>query len=247
MGHADAIGPRPTMEDACASCANFAGPDTQYFALFDGHGGRQAAQYCAENLHQIIASHYKPGEPLSTIIKEAIYEINQQITSRWVFAGTTAAIVVIADDQIYTANVGDSRVVLIEGGNAKRLSVDHKATVPAERRAIMARGGRVIQGRVNGILMLSRAIGDGEISKYITCEPYMTVTPFSDDYKLIVACDGVWDVMTDQQAADLYHRCQTPDDAARLIKTEAIKRRTTDNVSVMCVDLHVRTVVEQTE
>jgi serine/threonine protein phosphatase PrpC len=176
-----------------------------------------------------------------------IFEINRQVTSRWVFAGTTAAIVVIADDQIYTANVGDSRVILIESGRAKRLSVDHKATAAPERRAIVARGGRVIQGRVNGILMLSRAIGDGEIAKFITCEPFMTVTPFRDDYKLIIACDGVWDVMSDQQAADIYTRCESPVEAARLIKTEAIKRRTTDNVSVMCVDLHVRTAVVQSE
>jgi serine/threonine protein phosphatase PrpC len=232
------------MEDACASCASFAGPDSQYYALFDGHGGREAATYCAENLHQMFALRYVAGEPLSGTIKDVIYDINRQVTSRWVFAGTTAAIVVIADNQIHTANVGDSHVILIDAGRARRLSVDHKATVASERRAILARGGRVLQGRVNGILMLSRAIGDGEIAKYITCEPYMTVTPFKDEYKLIIACDGVWDVMSDQQAADIYLKCESPVEAARLIKMEAIKRRTTDNVSVMCIDLRVRTGVD---
>jgi serine/threonine protein phosphatase PrpC len=55
--------------------------------------------------------------------------------------------------------------------------------------------------------------------------------------KLIIACDGVWDVMTDQMAADIYARCRDPIEAARVIKAEALKRGTTDNVSVMCVEL----------
>jgi serine/threonine protein phosphatase PrpC len=243
-GHADAIGPRPTMEDACVSYGNFAGAGTQYYALFDGHGGREAAQYCAENLHFMIAQRYVAGESLQPVIKEAIYEINRQVTSRWIFAGTTAAIAIIADDQIYTANVGDSRVVLIDGGRAKRMTVDHKATVPSERRAIAARGGRILQGRVNGILMLSRAIGDAEVAKFISCEPFMTVTPFRDDYKMIIACDGVWDVLTDQQAADIFNRAHSPMEAAQAIKTEALRQRTTDNVSVICVDFKARTPAE---
>jgi serine/threonine protein phosphatase PrpC len=246
FGHSESIGPRPTMEDACVSCGNFAGPGTQYFALFDGHGGREAAHYCAEQLHLLIAQRYVPGDSLTPVIKDAIREINRQVISRWIFAGTTAAIVVIADNQIYTANVGDSRVILIDGGHAKRLTFDHKATVPSERRAIMARGGRVLQGRVSGILMLSRAIGDAEVANFISCEPYMTVTPFKDDYKMIIACDGVWDVMMDQQVADIFNRSRTPSEAAQAIKVEALRRRTTDNVSVMCIDFKVK-LQRQTE
>jgi serine/threonine protein phosphatase PrpC len=228
------------MEDACSTWGNFAGPGTQYFGLFDGHGGKEAAWFCAENLHRMIAQRYVPGESLTSGIRDAIYDIHHQVISRWAFAGTTAAIVVIADGQIYTANVGDARIVLIDKGRAKRLSVDHRATVASEKRAVISRGGQIFQGRVNGILMLSRAIGDAEVANVITCEPFMTVTPFRDDYKLILACDGVWDVMTDQQAADIYNRCQSPAEAARLIKSEALRRRTEDNVSVICVDLKKR-------
>jgi serine/threonine protein phosphatase PrpC len=228
------------MEDACVSSGNFAGPGTQYYALFDGHGGREAAHHCAENLHPLIAQRYVPGEPLQGAIKDAIYEMHRQVTSRWICAGTTAAIAIVADNQIYTANVGDSRVILIDDGRAKRMTVDHKATVPSEKRAIIARGGRILQGRVNGILMLGRAIGDAEVAKFISCEPFMTVSPLKDDMKMIIACDGVWDVMSDQQAADIFNRCRTPTEAAQAIKAEALRRRTTDNVSVICVDFKAR-------
>jgi serine/threonine protein phosphatase PrpC len=238
-GHADAIGRRPTMEDACASYGGFAGPGTQYYGLFDGHGGREVAVYCAENLHRIIAQNMAAGQPPGSAIRSAIYDINHQAISRWEYAGATAVIVVIANNTIYTANVGDSRVILIENGRARRLTFDHRATVPSEKRAILGRGGTVFLGRVNGVLMLSRAIGDAELARYISCDPYMTSNPLKDGLKLIIACDGVWDVMTDQMAADTYGRCRDPIEAARVIKADALKMGSTDNISVMCVDLRL--------
>lgn len=236
-GHADAIGRRPTMEDACVCIGEFAGPRTQYYAVFDGHGGREASSYCAERLHSLIASKYVKGQPLGPIIAKSIHEINQNVISTWEYAGTTAAIAIIADDKIYTANVGDSRVILIYDNKATRLSVDHKATVPKERRAILKRGGSIFQGRVNGMLMLSRAIGDATVARYISDEPFQTETPFKEGMKLILACDGVWDVMSDQNAADIFLHSSQPVDAARAIKNEALKRGSMDNVSVICVDL----------
>lgn len=239
-GHADAMGRRPTMEDACVCIGEFLGPRTQYYAVFDGHGGREVSTYCAEKLHLMISNSYKKGEPFGPIIKQAIFEINQIVLSQYEYAGTTAAIAIIIDDTIYTANVGDSRVILIHEGKAKRLSVDHKATTPKERKAIIRRGGSIFQGRVNGILMLSRAIGDATVARYISAEPYQTETTLKEGMKLILACDGVWDVMTDQNAADIFLRSFEPVEAARSIKNEALKRGSTDNVSVICVDLKYR-------
>ncbi|OHT04060.1 hypothetical protein TRFO_28498 [Tritrichomonas foetus] len=248
-GHADAIGRRPTMEDACVCVGEFAGPKTQFYAVYDGHGGKEAANYCAEKLHQMIATsmqnNYVRGEPLQPLIKKSILEINQNVLSRFEYAGTTAAIAIIIDNTIYTANVGDSRVVLINNGKAKRLSVDHKATAPKERRLVVKRGGSIFQGRVNGILMLSRAIGDAPVARFISADPYMTETTLEEGMKLILACDGVWDVMSDQNAADIFLHSSEPVDAARAIKTEALKRGSTDNVSVICVDLKYKSEEEQ--
>ena len=241
-GHADTIGRRPTMEDACVAAGEFAGPKTQFFAVYDGHGGKEAAHYCAEKLHEIIAQNYTRGESIQPIIKKAIHEVNQYVISRWEFAGTTAAIAVIVDSMIYTANVGDSRVILIQpNGKAKRMTFDHKATAPKERRLVIKRGGTIFQGRVNGILMLSRAIGDATVAKFISCDPYMSEAPLEEGMKMILACDGVWDVMSDQYAADIFTRSGNPIEAARAIKTEALKRGSTDNISVICVELKYKT------
>lgn len=228
------------MEDACASLGDFAGPRTQYYGLFDGHGGKEVALYCVDTLHKQISAAMLGGAGVPDAIRSGIRAVNGEAVKRWDLAGTTAAIVVIARDTIYSANVGDSRVILVENGRARRLSFDHKATVASEKRLIAARGGRVFMGRVNGILMVSRAIGDAELAQFITCDPYITSTPMKANQKLIIACDGVWDVMSDQEAADIFTRNADPRDAAMMIKSEALRRGTTDNVSVMCVDLRYK-------
>jgi serine/threonine protein phosphatase PrpC len=117
------------------------------------------------------------------------------------------------------------------------MTVDHRPAVLSETRAIIARGGRVLAGRVNGMLALSRSIGDGELAKYITCEPHVSVTPFREECRIIIAIDGVWDVNTDQETANIFNACESPAQAAQLIRNEALRRGTLDNVSVSCVDL----------
>ena len=78
------------------------------------------------------------------------------------FAGTTATVVLITRTQMICANAGDSRTVLSKGGRAKDMSEDHKPENPGELRRIQAAGGFVEDGRVNGMLALSRALGDFE-------------------------------------------------------------------------------------
>ncbi|OHT13082.1 Protein phosphatase 2C 1 [Tritrichomonas foetus] len=236
-GHSDSIGCRPTMEDYCVSWSNFAGPKTHYFALFDGHGGKQISQYCANRTHHLIAEYYKDGRSFTTATAKAFSDIHNSIMDKYPSAGSTAAIAIIDGDMLHTANVGDSRIVLIERGQARRLTFDHRANCPTERIKVIKRGGSIKNNRVNGVLMLSRSIGDKHVADYISTEPYTTSTFVSNNTKMIIACDGVWDVMDDQTAANIYLCSTSPQDAARKIKDEALKRGTKDNVSVMCIDL----------
>lgn len=136
-------------------------------------------------------------------------------------AGTTAVVAVIVDDAIHVANAGDSRAVLCRrpgGAGAPRtavaLTTDHKPASPSEAARIRAAGGFVssIGGvtRVNGNLSLSRAIGDlqykgdasrGRAHQVVTAEPDVRTSPLQPgDEFLLLACDGVWDVV-DRQAA----------------------------------------------
>ena len=111
------------------------------------------------------------------------------------------------------ANAGDSRAVLCRaGGVARDLSMDHKPTLESEKARIIAAGGFVAEGRVKGSLALSRAIGDMEFkqanhlppeAQMVTALPDVVVERLvPGDEFLILACDGIWDVMTSQQAVD---------------------------------------------
>jgi len=72
---------------------------------------------------------------------------------------------------LYVANAGDSRTVLSRGGTAKELSLDHKPENPIEKERVTKAGGFISEGRINGNLNLSRAIGDLEYKKNPDLKP----------------------------------------------------------------------------
>ena len=119
--------------------------------------------------------------------------------------------VLITQTHIYCGNAGDARCVISQGGTAVDLSEDHKPDLPSERSRVLQAGHMVEDGRVDGIIAISRAIGDWEY-KSATLEPAkMAVSAFPEvrSYEInpqldfiITACDGIWDCMTSQQAVD---------------------------------------------
>lgn len=135
-------------------------------------------------------------------------------------SGTTAVTSFIkkySDGQIeiICANTGDSRAVAYIAGKTEPMSYDHKPTNATERERILKADSFVEFGRVNGTLAVSRAFGDLSYKGSTKVPPEaqaVTALPDikrqklqSNDYTnhysfLILACDGVWDVMTNEQA-----------------------------------------------
>ena len=121
-------------------------------------------------------------------------------------AGTTCVVAVVRDDVLTVANAGDSRAVLCRRGKAVALSRDHKPMDDDERARIVKAGGFVQEGRVNGSLALSRAIGDLEYKRskelsardeIVTAYPEIHSEKISaGDEFVVIACDGIWDVLT---------------------------------------------------
>eukprot|EP00271_Cylindrocystis_brebissonii_P005813 TRINITY_DN1813_c0_g1_i2.p1 TRINITY_DN1813_c0_g1~~TRINITY_DN1813_c0_g1_i2.p1 ORF type:complete len:573 (-),score=160.49 TRINITY_DN1813_c0_g1_i2:1773-3491(-) len=127
-------------------------------------------------------------------------------------AGCTAVVAVIRGNDLVVANAGDSRCVMSRRGKVLELSMDHKPDLKEEKARISKAGGFIVDGRINGSLNLSRAIGDIEYklnskldaaSQMVTAYPETrSVTLEAGDEFLVLACDGVWDVMTSQQVVD---------------------------------------------
>ncbi|XP_046576024.1 protein phosphatase 1G-like [Haliotis rubra] len=129
-------------------------------------------------------------------------------------SGCTACVALLLGKQLYVANAGDSRCVLSRNGKAVDLSFDHKPEDIPERTRIEKAGGKVTSdGRVNGGLNLSRALGDHfykrnhELSlreQMITSLPDIHVTTVQEeDEFMVLACDGIWNFMSSQEVVDM--------------------------------------------
>lgn len=137
---------------------------------------------------------------------------DEDVDGEYPNAGCTAVCAAVIGGQIVVANSGDSRAVLCRGGRAVALSRDHKPTDDDEFARILKAGGVVLEGRVNGSLNLSRALGDMEYKQnpdlppaeqMVTAVPEIkTEAVQPEDEFLIIACDGIWDVLENQEAVD---------------------------------------------
>ncbi|EPQ28188.1 uncharacterized protein PFL1_04016 [Pseudozyma flocculosa PF-1] len=137
---------------------------------------------------------------------------------------------------LYTANVGDARAVLCRGGKAIRLTYDHKGSDAQEAKRITDAGGFVMNNRVNGVLAVTRSLGDSAMKEFVVGSPYTTETCLGDDdLFLIVACDGLWDVTDDQEAVDLVIDEPDPVKASKILLDHALDNFSTDNTSVMVI------------
>ncbi|XP_042508686.1 protein phosphatase 2C 16-like [Macadamia integrifolia] len=124
--------------------------------------------------------------------------------------GSTAVVAVICSSHIIIANCGDSRVVLCRGKEPVPLSVDHKPNREDELERIEAASGKVIQWngyRVFGVLAMSRSIGDRYLKPWIIAQPEVKLVPRAkEDECLILASDGLWDVMTNEEVCEVARR-----------------------------------------
>ncbi|CAK7236902.1 mgpp2cl-1, protein phosphatase 2C-like protein 1 [Sporothrix bragantina] len=281
--------------------------DNGYFAIFDGHAGTFAADWCGKKLHLILEEIIRknPNAPIPELLDQTFTSVDAQLEKLPLKnSGCTAAVAVLrwedrvpsnqsatgsqsiamaaaakatddavpkADEKasnagsgstppsraaadvelahaklkpnalrqrvLYTANVGDARIILCRSGKALRLSYDHKGSDENEGRRIANAGGLVLNNRVNGVLAVTRALGDTYIKELVTGHPYTTETviqPELDEF-VIIACDGLWDVCNDQDAVNLIRNVADPVAAAKMLVDHALAHFSTDNLSCMVV------------
>ena len=237
------------MEDKGKSIDNFySKPNQSLFCLFDGHGGDMVSKYLQKNFHLVyknILTAYNFNIEQSLIA--SFKEIDKKIKDlELVSVGSTGCVVHVVQEtvstlRVYCANVGDTRCCLISPVNHRRLTYDHRADDPEEKKRILNSGGSVINGRVMGALMLSRAFGDFEFKSFgVKCAPYFHQIQIDLNEKnqfLIIACDGVWDVMDEDDIRQLIMFCNNSEELCKQIIKGSMKRGAWDNLSVFVVKL----------
>jgi len=233
---------RRSMEDEHVIVDAFGeSPDQGYFAIYDGHGGRGAVDFTAKILHKnLLELLEKHTDPLEALRQSYLITDKQMGESQIQFSGTTCISVLIRkqgnERWLYAANAGDARAVICRNGNAVRLSYDHKGSDESETKRIVDAGGFVVLNRVNGILAVTRSLGDHAMKDYVIGEPHLTsILLEPTDSHVIIACDGLWDVASDQEAVDLILSETDAQKMSDKLLLHALKNGSTDNISVMVV------------
>ncbi|KAK0047669.1 protein phosphatase 1E [Biomphalaria pfeifferi] len=223
-------------------------PPQSYFAIFDGHGGLEAATYAATHLHGHLVTDHNfacdPGLAMKQAYKTTDYSFVQKAKREDLRSGTTGISVLIRGSDVHLGWLGDSQAIIVQSGKPVKIMEPHKPEREDEKRRIEALGGCVLfigTWRVNGNIAVSRAIGD------ITHKPFISsdadVTSFqltTQDEYIVIACDGLWDVLDPLQVTHLvYDHVQSSSDdivgVANILVNAAKDKGSSDNISVIVV------------
>lgn len=211
-------GKKTIMEDTHKMVSQLHG-DTKkgFFGVYDGHGGRKAADFVAENLHcNILGMLEKCSDDMGKeeAVKAGYLKTDKEFLEQGLSSGTCCVTTLIEQGDIVVSNLGDCRAVLCRGGVAEALTIDHKAGREDERNRIEEKGGYVDihhgVWRIQGTLSVSRSIGDKHLKDWVSADPDTKVLPLTSDMEfLILASDGLWDKVSNQEAIDTAIRSQS--------------------------------------
>ncbi|XAR66815.1 Phosphoprotein phosphatase [Bertholletia excelsa] len=260
------IGGRPNMEDThiCITdlakkfgCNLFGEEAISFYGVFDGHDGRGAAQFVRDHLPRVIVEDADFPVELEKVVTRSFMETDAAFAKSCVpesalSSGTTALTAMIFGRSLLVANAGDCRAVLCRCGLAIEMSKDHRPCCDTERERVESLGGFINDGYLNGLLGVTRALGDFHINGLkgisgrggpLSAEPELKLlTLTKEDEFLIIGSDGIWEVFRNQNAVDFARRRLLEHNDVKLcckeIIEEAIKRGATDNLTVVMVCFH---------
>jgi len=255
------IGARTSNEDEYVSVPSvneLYGVDTDVphavFGVYDGHSGKAASEYARAFLHEQLVAQSNflndPSAAMNTCFLKIDSEINVLSQIECTAPGTTALLMLIRNDQLIFGNVGDTQAVLSRNGIALEMVNAHSPNRIDERERILSMGGSVVwwygTWRVNGTLAVSRSLGDLNHEKVCVAEPEVTeFNLIEQDEFVIIASDGLWDVMLSQEAVDFVHECLRSQELPRAciadaLAKEALRLKSRDNVTVVIVFVALR-------
>ena len=234
---------RPEMQDVIlAEPAVGASGARALCGVFDGHGGSRASVLAAEYVRNSVEAGLGTRDP-KELLEDAFIGSDAMFEAENVlYEGTTAMVVVLeslAETRLlHLASVGDSRAVLSVHGRALDLAPLHVPANEDEIARVQREGGFLARGKVNGMVAVTRSLGDMVMKAIITSTPFTRTEFLTDENEyLVIACDGVWDVLHPQVAIDTCIRTDSPQAAADAILKSALDLGSTDNLSVIVIHL----------
>jgi len=208
------------------------------FGIFDGHGGTDVVKFVKSRLPQLIKIYLNDLFPVEIAFKNAFKKVDEELKffdSEYI--GTTATLILIKDNKIYCANVGDSKAYIIYDKTYKQISNDHKCTNEDERKRINEIGGKIIKNRVMGQLILTRTLGDLYVKQFgVINTPDINVYDINETiHYVIIASDGVWDVVDLDTITNMGKEGKNVGEFCKDIVKLALNKGTKDNVSCIVI------------
>ena len=230
---------RQSMEDIGVTLPNLTNDyKTSLFAIFDGHGGNDVVKYIKDRIPEIIKKNLNDLIQTEKCFINSFNKIDEELKYYdSENTGSTATVVLIQDNKIYCANVGDSRAYIIYDNYMKQITVDHKCTVPEEAERIRKCGGKITKNRVQGQLVLSRSLGDLYCKKFgVTNIPDISVNKIDYNIKyVVIASDGIWDVVDENTIISMSKLKKNADEFCKDLVKKAIEKDTKDNISCIVI------------
>jgi len=217
-------GGRHENEDRWAAHSDTAGNvPFHVLAVMDGHDSEAASDTVGRRLPGILSKQLRDGTTVDKAYIQTMAELEDELKEVHATAGTCVVSCLVAGRFVWCANLGDCRAALVPLQPTREsgmpipdclcwMSCDHKASDFAERQRIEEAGGRVVDGRVDG-LEPSRSLGDFDVKMHVA-EGVISIVPDVRRYELgdgsgpvqailICATDGVWDVISGEDVCDL--------------------------------------------
>ncbi|EDQ89893.1 uncharacterized protein MONBRDRAFT_32120 [Monosiga brevicollis MX1] len=178
-------------------------PPQSWFAVMDGHGGVEAAKFAQAQLHKVIAEQPTFKDDPVKALHDGFLACDKMFLKKSerdaLTCGATAVTVLVRGRKLYVAWLGDSQVAMCRNGEMVTLMNPHKPEREDEKQRIADNEGVVVwygAWRVNGVLSVSRAIGDRKLKQWVIGKPDIAEFDITDDCEYLIAgCDGLWDVM----------------------------------------------------
>lgn len=228
-------GLRPYMEDTYS--IDIGDDGTIVACVFDGHGGGEASDFLAHNFGKVVLAHTCNGKLSIESLTNVFDKIDQMIVNRFE-SGSTASIVVIRGNKLIFANCGDSMAYISGKHKVTNMSYEHKVSDPKETARLKRMGAQITYNdgvaRINGALNISRSFGDRKWKQFVTARPYIVERRKRGVEYIMLATDGVWDVMDAHEIDNVVKTSSCKSSAANIIR-EAKRRGSGDNLTALVI------------